>query len=300
MSDRLQDLTAFVRAAECGNFSQAGRELGLSQPSISRLVTQLEERLGVKLLLRTTRNVQPTDAGRVFLEHARRVLRDLEAAEEAARDADSLRGQIRVAMPVTYGTRVVLPLLAAFARTHPRVCFDILMSDDRHDLIAAGADLAIRLGELGGAGFGARRISSVQRFTVAAPTYVAARGTPTTPAELQGHDIVLGPGTAGRRPWVFTRGGSSFTVEVSPRIRVDTGEGMLICARAGLGIAIASDVMCCADLAAGTLLHLLPDYALASTPVHAVFPGGPRPSRKVTALVEHLELALRQQDAPNP
>lgn len=292
MSDRLQDLTAFVRAAECGSFSRAGRELGLSQPSISRIVSQLEARLGVKLLLRTTRSVRPTDAGRVFLERARGVLRDLEAAEDAARDADSLRGQMRVAMPVTYGTRAVLPALAPFARQHPRLRFDIVMSDDRHDLIAEGADLAIRLGDLGDSGFGARRISTVQRYAIAAPAYIAARGAPRTPAELRDHDIVLGPGAAARRAWVFTRDGAATSVEVTPRIRVDTGEGMMICVRAGLGVAVASDVMCRDDLAAGVVVHLLADHALAPMPVHAVFPAGPRPSRKVTALVDHLTITL--------
>lgn len=293
MSDRLQDLTAFVRAAECGSFSRAGRELGLSQPSISRIVSQLEVRLGVKLLLRTTRSVQPTDAGRVFLERARQVLRDLEAAEDAARDADSLRGQVRVAMPVTYGLRAVLPALAPFARQHPRLRLDIVMSDDRHDLIAEGADVAIRLGDLGDSGFGARKIASVQRYVVAAPDYLSARGTPRAPAELKDHDVIVGPGVTTRRAWTFTRDGATTSVEVAPRIRVNTGEGMMSCVRAGLGVAVASDVMCREDLAVGAVVHLLTDYSLAALPVNAVFPAGPRPSRKVTALVDHLVAALR-------
>lgn len=293
MSDRLQDLTAFVRAAECGSFSRAGQELGLSQPSISRIVSQLEARLGVKLLLRTTRSVQPTDAGRVFLERARQVLRDLEAAEDAARDADSLRGQVRVAIPVTYGLRVVLPALAPFARQHPRLRLDIVMSDDRHDLIAQGADVAIRIGDLGDSGFGARRIATLQRYTIAAPDYLNARGTPRTPAELRDHDIVLGPGAAARRSWVFTRDGATTSVEVSSRVRVDTGEGMMLCTRAGLGVAVASDIMCRDDLASGAVVHLFSEYTLAAMPVHAVYPAGPRPSRKVSALVDHLVAAVR-------
>lgn len=293
MSDRLQDLTAFVRAAECGSFSRAGQELGLSQPSISRIVSQLEARLGVKLLLRTTRSVQPTDAGRVFLERARQVLRDLEAAEDAARDADSLRGQVRVAIPVTYGLRVVLPALAPFARQHPRLRLDIVMSDDRHDLIAQGADVAIRIGDLGDSGFGARRIATLQRYTIAAPDYLNARGTPRTPAELRDHDIVLGPGGGARRSWVFTRDGATTSVEVSSRVRVDTGEGMMLCTRAGLGVAVASDIMCRDDLASGAVVHLFSEYTLAAMPVHAVYPAGPRPSRKVSALVDHLVAAVR-------
>lgn len=295
MSDHLQELHAFVRTAERGSFSVAGRELGLSQPSISRIVSQLEARLGVKLLLRTTRRVRPTDAGVVFLERARQVLRDLEAAEDAARDADSLRGQIRVAMPVTYGVRAVLPALAPFARQHPRLRLDIVMSDDRHDLVAEGADVAIRLGELGDSSFGARKLATVQRFVIAAPGYLAARGTPGTPAELRGHDVLFGPGVVSRRAWVFSRDGATTSVEVNARIRVNTGEGMMLCARAGLGVAIASDVMCRDDLASGAVVQVLAEFALAPMPVHAVFPAGPRPSRKVTALVDHLVVALAQR-----
>lgn len=293
MSDRLQELVAFVRTAECGSFSQASRELGLSQPSISRIISQLEARLGVKLLLRTTRRVEPTAAGRTFLERARQVLQDLEAAEDAARDADSLRGQLRVAMPVTFGLRAVLPALAPFAQRHARLRLEIVMSDDRHDLIAVGADVAIRVGNLDDSGFGARKISTLQRYTIAAPAYVALRGAPRTPAELRGHDLVFGPGSAARRTWAFERDGATTSVEVSARICVDTGEGMMVCVRAGLGIAIASDIMCRNDLAAGAVVPLLPGYSLAPLGIYAVFPGGPRPSRKVSALVDHLRVALQ-------
>jgi DNA-binding transcriptional LysR family regulator len=119
MGDRLQELTVFVRAAEGGSFSRAGRELGLSQPSVSRIVGELEERLGVTLLLRTTRRITVTDAGALFLERAREILANVEDAEDAARGVDSLRGLIRVAIPVIYGTREVIPRLAAFLATHP-------------------------------------------------------------------------------------------------------------------------------------------------------------------------------------
>src|SRR5690242_5144552 len=119
MSDRLQELTVFVRAAESGSFSRAARELRLSQPSVSRIMSELEARLGVKLLLRTTRHVSLTDAGAVFLDRARQVLAELEDAEDAARGVDSLRGTIRLAMPILYGTREVIPRLTEFLRRHP-------------------------------------------------------------------------------------------------------------------------------------------------------------------------------------
>ena len=148
MSDRLRELTAFVRAGETGSFSRVARELGVSQPSISRMVADLEARLGVKLLLRTTRHVTPTDAGRVFLERARQILGDLDDAENAARGADSLRGTLRVALSGAFGTREVIPRLPGFRAQHPKLRIELLMSDRTEDLIAEGADMALRLGPL--------------------------------------------------------------------------------------------------------------------------------------------------------
>ena len=159
MSDRLRELTAFVRAGETGSFSRVARELGVSQPSISRMVADLEARLGVKLLLRTTRHVTPTDAGRVFLERARHILGDLDDAENAARGVDGLRGTLRVALSEAFGTREVIPRLPSFAAQHPKLGIELLMSDRTDDLIAEGADMALRLGPLPDSGFGARLLA---------------------------------------------------------------------------------------------------------------------------------------------
>ena len=142
MSDRLRELTAFVRAGETGSFSRVARELGVSQPSISRMVGSLEARLGVKLLLRTTRHVTPTDAGRVFLERARQILGELDDAENVARGVESLRGTLRVALSGAFGIREVIPRLPGFAAQHPKLGIELLMSDRTEDLIAEGADMA--------------------------------------------------------------------------------------------------------------------------------------------------------------
>lgn len=288
MSDRFQELTAFVRTADSGSFSRAARELGLSQPSISRIVAELEARLGVKLLLRSTRRLTLTDAGQAFLERARQVLHDVETAEDAARGADSLRGLIRVALPVTFGVEYLVPTLPAFLQRHPLLRLELVMSDARHDLIAEGADVAIRIGELDDSPFGARWLTSLRRYVVAAPAYLAARGTPTTPAELAGHDLVTGPGLSSRRAWAFTRDGAAISVDVEARIRTDTGEGMMACVRAGLGIAITAEGALRDDFATGAVVQVLGDYALSPVEVHAVFPAGPRPSAKVRALVDHM------------
>src|SRR5438105_11181078 len=225
MSDRLQELAVFVRAAESGSFSRAGRELGLSQPSVSRIIGELEARLGVTLLLRTTRRITVTDAGALFLDRAQEILAEIEDAEDAARGLDSLRGIIRLAIPVVYGTREIIPRLATFLAMHPLLRVELSVVDARQDLVAEGADIAIRLGELDDSVFGARKLVTLQRMVVASPAYLVARGTPKTPADLAEHDCIFGPGNFGRDNWSFHRNGTEVSVNIRGRIHTDSGPG---------------------------------------------------------------------------
>jgi DNA-binding transcriptional LysR family regulator len=293
MSDRLQELGVFVRAAESGSFSRAGRELGLSQPSVSRIIGELEARLGVTLLLRTTRRITVTDAGALFLDRTREILAEIEDAEDAARGVDSLRGIIRLALPVLYGTREIIPRLPKFLAAHPLLHVEMTVSDARQDLVAEGADVAIRLGELNDSAFGARKLKTLERMLVASPAYLKARGTPKTPADLASHDCIFGPGNFGRDSWSFNRNGTETSVDVRGRIHTNSGPGVFASLMAGLGIAMASTVMCAAEVKAGTLVPLLRAYKLEPVDVHAVFPGGPRPSTKVRALVDFLAQELK-------
>jgi len=288
MSDRLKELTAFVRAAETGSFSKVAREFEVSQPLVSRMVASLETRIGVKLLLRTTRKVTPTDAGNVFLKRARQILGDLDDAENTARGADSLYGTLRVAIPVGFGIREVIPHLPAFLAQHPRLRVDLLISDRAEDLVAKGVDMALRMGPLADSSFGARLLVKASRLVVAAPAYLAKRGTPKTPTELSGHDCIVGPGHSGRRGWSFTRSGAVTSVAVGGRVQADSADGVVGCAKAGLGIAVVSRWMCRSELKAGELLRILPDYQLDPVEVHAIYPGGRRPSLKARAFSNYL------------
>jgi DNA-binding transcriptional LysR family regulator len=296
MSDRIQELGVFVRAAESGSFSRAARELGLSQPSVSRIIGELETRLGVKLLLRTTRRISVTDAGALFLDRAREILAELEDAEDAARGVDSLRGTIRLALPVIYGTRQIIPCLPEFLKRHPLLRVEMTVSDDRQNLVAEGADVAIRLGKLDDSVFGARKLATLDRLLVASPGYLESRGTPKTPADLAGHDCIFGPGGFGRESWMFKRGHTMISVDVEGRIRTNSGPGVFASVLAGLGIAMASTVMCDAEIKSGMLVTLLENYRLEPTEVHAVFPGGPRPSAKVRALIDYLTERVSTQE----
>src|SRR6195256_145831 len=296
MSDPLRELTAFVRAGETGSFSRVARELGVSQPSISRMVASLEARLGVKLLLRTTRHVAPTDAGRVFLERARQILGDLDDAENAARRADGLRGTLRVALSGAFGIREVIPRLPGFAKQHPKLGIELLMSDRTEDLIAEGADMALRLGPLADSGFGARVLGKAPRVAVASPAYLARRGTPQTPADLARHDCILGPGLSGRTGWSFTRSGRATSVTVEGPIKIASADGVVACGKAGLGIALASRWMCRAEFEAGELVAILSNYQLDWVELHAVYPGGRRPSLKVRAFSDYFAAQLMHKN----
>jgi DNA-binding transcriptional LysR family regulator len=292
MSDRLLELSAFVRAAETGSFSRVAREFGVSQPSVSRMVASLEARLGVKLLLRTTRRVTPTDAGAVFLERSRRILGDLGDAEDAARGVDSLHGVLRVVMPGAFGHREVIPRLPGFLAQHPQLRVELLISDRLDDLVAEGADMALRLGRLTDSEFGARLLATASRFAVAAPAYLKERGLPKTLADLSRHDCIVGPGFSGRGGWRFTRSGAVTSVVVEGRVQVASAEGVIACVKAGLGIAVVSQWMCRAELESGELCPILLDYELDQVDVHAVYPGGRRPSLKVRAFSDYLAAKL--------
>jgi DNA-binding transcriptional LysR family regulator len=293
MSDRLQELAVFVRAAESGSFSRAARELGLSQPSVSRIINDLEARLGVTLLLRTTRRITVTDAGTLFLDRAREILGQIEDAEDAARGIDSLRGTIRVVLPVIYGTREIIPRLAKFLILHPLLQVEMSVADHRQDLVAEGADVAIRLGDLDDSLFGTRKLATLQRMLVASPAYLKARGTPKTPADLASHDCIFGPGNFGRDSWSFSRNGTEMSVDVRGRVHTDSGPGAFASAMAGMGIAMMSTVMAGPEVKAGMLVPLLHGYKLSPVEVHAIFPGGPRPSTKVRTLVDFLVQELK-------
>jgi DNA-binding transcriptional LysR family regulator len=294
VSDRWQEMTVFVRVAESGSLSRAARELTLSQPSVSRIIGALEARLGTKLLLRTTRSISLTDAGALYLERARYLLAEMEEAELAARGVDSLHGIVRLAMPVLYGTRAVIPALAPFLALHPDLKVEIIMSDARQNLIADGVDVAIRLGvgPLEDSSFGARRLALVERLVVAAPAYLSAKGVPANPAELSRHDCIVQHGLFGRESWRFTHNQTVTSVDVTARLWINSASGVLAATLAGLGVALATRVMAGEELRTGQLVQLLETYRLDPAEAHAIFPAGPRPSAKVRAIVDHLEASL--------
>ncbi|MHC2020285.1 LysR family transcriptional regulator [Methylobacterium sp. CM6247] len=294
MSDRWQEMAVFVRVAETGSLSRAARELTLSQPSVSRIMGALEARLGTKLLLRTTRSISLTEAGNLYLERARSLLAEVDEAEQAARGVDSLQGVIRLAIPVLYGSRAVVPALSTFLARHPDLRIEMTMSDARQNLVMDGVDVAIRLGvgPLEDSTFGARKLAVVERLVVAAPAYLSTHGTPANPTELVRHDCIVQHGLFGRESWRFTHDQTVSSVDVPAKLWINSASGILAAAVAGMGIALATRVMAGDELRTGQLTQVLEPYRLDPAQVHAIFPAGPRPSAKVRAIVDHLEASL--------
>lgn len=292
MNDRFQEMQLFVRVAETGSFSRAGRELGHAQPTVSRIISALEARLGVKLLARTTRKVLPTEAGALLLEKARVLLADVEDLESSVRGSGGLSGVLRVATPVTFGAREIVPVLGPFLTAHPLLRLELLMADRRVDLMEEGVDLAIRVGELDDSGFVSRRLATAPRFVVASPAYLALKGEPPSPAALISHDIIT-VRPSGIDVWKLRHGdGGETSVRLQARLVTTSTEGVVAAALAGLGLAGLSRVACGAEMARGELVRVLPAHAMASIDIHAVFAAGHRPPTKARAFVDYLASAL--------
>ena len=296
MNDRLNQLSLFVRTVEAGSFSKAAREFGLSQPSVSRAIASLEARLGVTLLQRTTRRLTTTDVGRALALSAREALAAIDDAENAARGADRLSGVLRVSLPTAYGVRQIIPRLPGFLSLQPGLKIELMMSDRYDDLVAEGADLALRLGNQPDSAFLTRKLASAARIVVASPEYLRRRGVPAKIAELGDHDCLGGPADAAREVWTFRRGGKREDMSIDVRVRTGSGAGVVACAVAGLGIAMASTWMCGQELEDGQLVRILADYALEPIDAYVVFSSGRQPSRKARAFSDYLSAVLNTKN----
>ena len=288
MNDRLMQLALFVRTVESGSFSKAAREFGLTQPSVSRSIAALEQRLGVTLLRRTTRRLSMTDAGEALLVRAREALAAFDDAESAAQGADRLSGTLRIALPTAFGVREIIPRLAGFLALHPELRVDAMLSDRYEDLIAEGADLALRIGTQPDSTFVARRLATTERYIVAAPDYLSRRGMPKSLDDLAKHDCLGGPAGALHEVWTFRHRGKERSVTVGIRIRTGRGLGLVACATAGLGIAVTSTWMCSEEIESGRLVRLLPDCTPGPVDAFLVFPAGRRPLQKARAFADYL------------
>ena len=295
--DRLAVMETFVRIAETGSFSAAARHLNIGQPAASKCIAKLEDRLGVSLLLRSTRGLTLTEAGRRFCERARRAIEEADAADLAARDSNTgLHGRLRVAAGVTFGNLYLMPLLAAFLATHPSLSVDLVLDDRALDPVEEGIDVGLRFGPLPNSLLRARRVATRRRLVLGSTTYFERSGVPVTPADLARHAAVIytqDPG--GTDTWRFRRLDSDVSVTVSGQLSVSASEGLRAAVLGGIGLAITSQWMFDPELANGSVRAVLTDWALPSSDLWAVFPTGRMGNVKARAFAAFVEAELHRR-----
>jgi DNA-binding transcriptional LysR family regulator len=282
--DRIEDIAVFAEVAEHGSFVAAARRLGRSATAVTRAVADLEARLGVRLLNRTTRAVSLTDAGARFLSGARRVLSDLAEIEQAAvGQGIAPRGELAVTAPILFGRLHVLPIVTEFLQHYPDVSVRLPLFDRPADLVEERLDAAIRIGALADSSAIATRLGSLRRVVVASKNYLERRGTPSRPEEIAAHDvIVFGAGASATARWDF----GERVVKFSPRLTVSTAEAATDAALAGLGLTRVLSYQAVDALGRGDLVQVLDQFGDAEMPVHLLYPAGAHPPPKLRAFID--------------
>jgi len=296
--DRLAAMETFVLVIETGSFSAAARRLNVGQPAVSKLVAQLEDRLGVRLLVRSTRGLTPTEAGLNFYERARRSIEEADEADQAARGAGrGLTGKLRVCAAVTFARIHLIPRLPEFLARHPDLEMDMILDDRNIDLVQEGIDVALRMGQLSDSTLPARRVTSVRQVVVGTPTYFAQAGEPENPGELTSHPAVIYAVRGGGTAWTFRRDDVEVAVTISGRLRVTAAEGVRAAVFSGTSIAIASEWMFAPEIANGTVRTVLCDWTLPPMDLWAVFPAGRTATTKARTFAAFVEDVMRPSAA---
>jgi DNA-binding transcriptional LysR family regulator len=284
--DRLDELSVFTAILDTGSLSGAARRLRRSAPAVTRALAMLEDRLGTKLIERTTRRLTPTEAGQRLGIEARHAL---SAYAEAMRQPDDAppHGLLRVTAPLIFGRRHVTPVVASFLAAFPAMQADLLLSDRSLDLFEEGLDVALRIGPPGDAGLVSRRVGEVRSVVVASPAYLAARGTPAVPADLAHHAVVHVVGRPLPPEWRFRAGRRDVVVRLAPRMTVNEIEAALVAVRGGHGVTRVLSYQVADEIAAGTLVRLLRDFEPPALQVSLVTAGSGVPPSRTRAFLDH-------------
>ncbi|WP_447728963.1 LysR family transcriptional regulator [Sphingomonas koreensis] len=293
-ADRARALEVFAAVAAHGSFSAAGRLLDLTPSAVSRTVDRIEARLGVRLLLRTTRALTLTAEGQAYLGAARRILADLDDAEQQIADQGAPRGRLRVSAALSHGRLCIVPLLGDFVRAYPNILVDISLSDSIVDVAAGQADVAIRFGPLADSGLTARKLGENRRVIVASPAYLARHGTPRVPADLHDHNCLNFNFRRAEPVWPFCDGQSDYAMTVTGSIEANNGETLGQLAAAGVGITRVGAFSVAEEVADGRLVPILEEFNPGDIEViHAVFVGGANTPARVRVFVDFLAERLR-------
>lgn len=293
--DQFKEIEAFVTVAQLGSFVQAAERLGLSKAMVSRHVSELEARLGVRLMQRTTRRLALSDAGADYLQRCVQILAELQDANAAvSATAVQAQGRLKIAAPLTFGIRQLAPLWGEFLRVHPQVELEVNLNDRVVDLIEEGYDLAVRVGQLPSSSLIARRIASTRLLLCASPRYLQQAAPIQDLDDLARHDVIAYSYLATGEQWHFTGPDGARSIEVRPRLRSNNGDTCRAAALADQGIVLQPGFLVGEDLRAGRLVEILPQYAGAELDISVVYPSRHHLSHKVRAMVAFLGAAFAQ------
>ena len=288
--DLLPAMVIFVRVVEMEGFSAAAREMNLSKSAVSKQISRLEDRLGVRLLNRTTRKLSLTEAGATYFEGCRRVLDEAESADLAvSRLVEAPRGQLKINAPMSFGTTHLAPNLGKFLADYPELNIKLTLEDRMVDLVEEGYDLAIRIGHLDDSSLVARRICTMRSVVSAAPAYLAAHGTPARPEDLESHRCLIYSYGRESGSWTFHRDEEVRRVRTTGQLSINHGDAIREAALAGLGICIEPTFIVGEDLRAGRMIQLFPDWHLgADFAMYAVYPARRNLPPKVRVFIDFL------------
>jgi DNA-binding transcriptional LysR family regulator len=284
----LNDILVFARVVQTGSFTAAARALQMPKSTVSRKITDLERRLGVRLLQRTTRTLSLTDEGRTYNEYCARIVDEIDEADLAVGRLSAIpRGPLRVTTPLNFG--FMGAILADFAKKNPEVTLEVVSTDRIVNLVEERFDVAVRAAALADSTLVARALGKIRRVLIASPAYLKQRGRPRQPADLAEHDCLAFGGGASPEVWRLEKGATALDVTVKARLIINDFDALLEAARAGIGIAMLPIFRCIDELRAGRLEHLLKDWCSPQSVIHAVYPTARHLSPKVKAFVEHLQ-----------
>jgi len=293
-ADRAKELALFVAVVDQGSFSAAGRALSLSPSAVARTLDRTEARLGVRLLLRSTRILTLTAEGQAYLQAARRILADLNDAEQQIADQGAPRGRLRVSAALAHGRLCIVPLLCKFTEQYPHILVDMALTDTLTDVAAGQADVAVRFGPLPDSALTARKVGETRRVIVASPAYLERRGNPREPEDLLGHNCLNFNFRRQEPVWPFRRGERLFSLPVRGNIEANNGETLGQLAALGVGVARVGSFSVAPEIGSGRLVPILEEFNPGDVEqIHAVFVGGASTPARVRAFVEFLANNLR-------
>ena len=296
--DRFQEMQVFMAVAHDQGFAAASRRLGLSAASVTRAVAALEVRIGAQLLIRTTRTVQLTEAGQRYLEDCRRILADIQDAEESAAGSHAdPRGQLTITAPVLFGDLYVTPVVVGFLEQYPQVSINALLVDRVVSLVEEGVDVAVRIGELPDSSQYAIAVGEVRRVVCGSADYLRRFGRPLHPEELTRARIIATSAIGQQRSWPFMAAGASMSVRLEPRMVVTANQAAITAATLGLGLTRVLSYQVADKVAAGELEIVLEDFELPPLPIHVVYQGGRKAPARVRSFVDYAVQALREHPA---